>query len=476
MNIGVDIDNVVSNFNEVLLEEYILHDKELGNIGEPNKNAEYIRRGMFNWDKEHEEKFYKDNIERIITKLTVKDSAKEYIDRLRKDGHEIYIITGRDNGDYKDAYKITKLWLNKFNIKYDKLMLTDAYKNDKHGKTEKCIENGVDIMIDDSVHIVEDCINGGINAILMDTPYNRDSKLKRVNNWKEFYEYINGYKKPKLNVILDTDIYNECDDQFALSYLIKSSDRLNIEKITVAPYSHSDEYTEDLNQKRSFEEVIKICTLCGFDYHNKVFKGSTGYLSDGYSKETDAVNEIIKTCMKNEKTYIIAIGAITNVALAIKKEPKIIDKMEVVWLGGHSFLMENNIEFNFRQDVEAVKAVFESKARLTCIPAKNVASNLITSIYELEHNLKGKSELCDYLIGKFYNDGYHGIKIRRPIWDISAVAYVINRGWFETKNVSCPKINDDKSYELTNGRHLITMVNYLNANKIYEDLFKKLIK
>ena len=31
---------------------------------------------------------------------------------------------------------------------------------------------------------------------------------------------ITNYKREKINVILDTDPYNECDDQFALSYLI----------------------------------------------------------------------------------------------------------------------------------------------------------------------------------------------------------------------------------------------------------------
>lgn len=50
---------------------------------------------------------------------------------------------------------------------------------------------------------------------------------------------ISNYKRKKVNVILDTDTYNECDDQFALSYLIKSKDLFNIEAITVAPYSHT---------------------------------------------------------------------------------------------------------------------------------------------------------------------------------------------------------------------------------------------
>ena len=198
------------------------------------------------------------------------------------------------------------------------------------------------------------------------------------------------------------------------------------------------------------------------------------YIQNGYNEINDAVDKIIETSLKNNKTYILAIGAITNVALAIKKEPKIIDKIEVIWLGGHSLLQENNLEFNFRQDVEAVRIVFESKVKLTIIPCKNVASNLRTSVYELNHYLKGKSELCNYLIDRFHNDGYHGIQERRIIWDISVVAYMINRNWFTSKNISCPKIKDDTSYELTTNSHEITMVNYIDVNKVFTDLFKRL--
>ena len=39
MNIGIDIDNVISNFNEALLKEYLLHDKELRNSGIINKKC-----------------------------------------------------------------------------------------------------------------------------------------------------------------------------------------------------------------------------------------------------------------------------------------------------------------------------------------------------------------------------------------------------------------------------------------------------
>ena len=279
----------------------------------------------------------------------------------------------------------------------------------------------------------------------------------------------------KINVILDTDTYNECDDQFALTYMLKSQDIFNIEAITIAPYSHKQRNETVISgQEKSYNEILKICNWLNFNTTNKVFKGAEDYICNGYNEINNAVNKIIEVALKNDKTYIMAIGAITNIALAIKKEPKIIDKIEVIWLGGHSLLQNNNLEFNFRQDVSAVEIVFDSKVKLTIIPCKNVASNLRISIYELKHYLNDKSELCNYLIDRFYNDGYHGKHERRVIWDISVIAYMINKKWFTSEDISCPNIKKDTSYEITTNNHKITMVNYIDVDKVYSDLFKKL--
>lgn len=473
MKIGIDIDNVISNFNDTLLTEYLLHDKELRNSGIINKNADYIRKGMFDWNENEETNFYKNNIERIAKKLGVIECAKEYIDKLHDDGHIICIITGRDNGEYTEPYNMTKKWLEDNNIYYDDLILTDAY--DKHAKTKQCLEHNIDIMIDDSVSICSDCVENGITTILMDTPYNRYSNIQRVKSWKEFYRYVLNYKKDKINLILDTDTYNECDDQFALSYLIKSKNLFNIEAITVAPYSHTKrDLTVRDGQELSYNEILKICNWLNFDTNNKVFKGSMDYIQNGYDEKNNAVNKIIEIALKNNKTYILGIGAITNIALAIKKEPKIVNKIEIVWLGGNELGYEDNLEYNFRQDVEAVKIVFESKVKLTILPCKEIVSELRIDINTLKKYLENKSELCNYLIERFYNDGYHGVQESRVIWDISVIAYMINKKWFETEQISCPNIRKDTSYEVTDNRHNITFVTKLDRNKIYEDLFNKL--
>ena len=472
MNIGINIDNVISNFNEMLIKEFLIHDKELRGTGIINPKL-FVTRGMFDWNEKEIYEFYNTNIERIAKNLGIIENAPEYINKLKAEGHKIYIITGRDNGEYSNPYKMTRDWLKKYNINYDELLLTNAYNSSE--KAIVCLGKDIDIMIDDSIHVCNSVNQYGIEALLMDTDFNKQYIGTRVYNWKEIYEFISNYKKEKVNVILDTDTYNECDDQFALAYMLKNQDIFNIEAITVAPFSHeSKKVTIKEGQDLSYKEIIKICNWLNFDSTNKVFRGSMDYMQNGYNENNDAVNKIIKVALKNDKTYILGIGAITNIGLAIKKEPKIIDKIEVVWLGGNEINYKNNLEYNFKQDVEAVKNVFDSKVKLTILPCKEVVSRLKININILKQKLGNKSELCNYLIERFYNDGYHGIQEERVIWDIAVIAYMINKKWFETQELSCPKIKENTSYEMTKNNHKITFITKLNKDKIYEDLFEKL--
>ena len=70
MNIGIDIDNVISNFNEALKEEFLKHDKELRNTGIVNPNL-HMTKGMFDWSEDEIWGFYLENIERIAKSLEV---------------------------------------------------------------------------------------------------------------------------------------------------------------------------------------------------------------------------------------------------------------------------------------------------------------------------------------------------------------------------------------------------------------------
>lgn len=189
MKIGIDIDNVIASFDDVLLKEYLEHDRELRNTGIVNKNANCIGREMFDWTEEEERTFYYSNVERMAYSIVPFENAVYYINKFADNGNEIYILSGRNNGEYKNPYEDTKKWLDKYNIKYKELILTNSYK--KYEKGEECAKRNIKILIDDSPQTCYEAIKRGIRVLTMNTRFNQEAEgLDRVSNWEEIYKKI----------------------------------------------------------------------------------------------------------------------------------------------------------------------------------------------------------------------------------------------------------------------------------------------
>lgn len=276
----------------------------------------------------------------------------------------------------------------------------------------------------------------------------------------------------RLNIILDSDVSNEADDLFAIIYLLKSN-IFNVKAITIAPFKHSKwNGTVAESVDASYKEACKLYDYLGIHDYSNILKGSKDYFKNGYIEETDAIKkmyEIIKEC---DKTYILAIGCLTNVAVLLNNHPEVINKIEVIWLGSN-FLFGDNQDFNFKQDVDAVRYVFSSKIKLTVIPCSPITSNLLMSIYELKYELKSGNELNDYLIDRFYDRPW-GPHRRWPLWDISVVAYMINKNWFKTMDIYAPEIGNDNKFIFVRSDHKITFVRDLKANLILDNMFEVL--
>lgn len=478
MRIGLDIDNVISDFDKKILEEFYKEDKNKRDKGIINPDGRWIKH-QFDWTNDEIEEFFNKNMERFAQEFDLRFQVKKYMDKLLNDGHKLYLISNRCEPHYSRPYEITTNWLSDKGIKYTKLILSETTN-----KSKECLENNIDVMFDDVVKNCEQLIEANVKTYLMGTEYNKkfSNHLEIVNDWEELYMKVKNLEKKK--VILDTDMYNEIDDQFALTYLIKSLDVFDLEAITIAPFLKSG-YAKTTNIEdginKSYDTTLKLLGLLNKDeYKEKVYKGSLRFLNDE-PEDSEAVNKIIEIASNNEKTTIIAIGAITNIANAILKEPSIINKIKVVWLGGNSFLTEDNSEFNFRQDIKAVQTVFNSNVQLVVIPCRNVASNLSVTIYELEHYLSEDNEINNYLKEIFINckkafmhEKSDEIGSSKVLWDLSAVAYEINADWFKSKLISCPTILDNGLYEKTSNKHKVVFVNDLFRNKIMQDFYIKM--
>lgn len=478
MRIGLDIDNVITDFDKKILAEFIKEDKNKRNSGIVNPDGYWIK-NCFDWSNEEVEDFFNENMQEFAKVLEPRENAKYYMDKLLEEGHRLYLISHRAYPHYTTPCEVTEKWLKENNINYTKLILSETTN-----KSKECKENNIAVMFDDSRSNCYKLQENNVKCYLMATEYNQNHNegLNSVKDWKELYEVVNNMNKKK--VILDTDMFNEIDDQFALVYLMKSLDVFDLEAITIAPFLHSG-YASTMTiadgTEKSYETTLKILDMLNEPkYKEFVYKGATKYYKD--SKESNAaVEKIIEIAKRNEKTTILAIGAITNVALAIEKAPEVVNKIKVVWLGGNSFLTKDNSEFNFRQDIEAVQKVFDSNVELVVIPCRNVASNLTTTIYELQHYLKQDTELNKYLCDIFiqckkshFKSEKDEIGSSKTLWDLSAIAYEINADWFKSEMISCPKVLDNGLYEQTTDRHNVIFVNDLYRNKIYQDFFVKL--
>ena len=216
----------------------------------------------------------------------------------------------------------------------------------------------------------------------------------------------------KIDMVLDTDTYNEIDDQFALVYALRSKERLNVKAVYAAPFFNDRSIDPADGMEKSYEEILRVFDRMGQNLHEGfVFKGSTRFLeSTDTPCDSEAVRDLIKKAVEAEKTlYVVAIGAITNIASAILLKPEITEKIVVVWLGGHAHYWPHTKEFNLAQDVTAARVLFDCGVPLVQIPCMPVASHLITSLTELEQHIEGKSMIGRYLtdIVRNYSENHY---------------------------------------------------------------------
>ncbi len=278
----------------------------------------------------------------------------------------------------------------------------------------------------------------------------------------------------KPRVVLDTDTFNEIDDQFALAYLLRAVDRVETEAIYAAPFFNSRSASPDDGMEKSYEEIGRILGLLDLPEFPS-FRGSDRFL-DG-PIESDAARDLISRSMSathSDRLIVIAIGALTNVASAILAEPEIVERTTVVWLGGHYPFWPHQDEFNLTGDVAATQVVYDSGVPLYVVPCMGVASLLLATSDELGARLGGDG-LSQFLLNRFieYGSG-RDPGWSKVIWDIAAVAWLVIPEAVKSFPLATPRIAGDGSYVHDPRRHHSRFAYELDRDVIFSDVCGRL--
>lgn len=280
------------------------------------------------------------------------------------------------------------------------------------------------------------------------------------------------------DVVIDTDAANEIDDQFAIAHALLS-DVLNIEAIYAAPF-HA-EWTQtsgpDEGMELSYQEILRVLERMPTEFAGAVLRGSTEYVaSPSRPVQSDAADDLVTRAMadRDGPLYVLALGAVTNVASAILMRPEIVSRIVVIPLGGSPYETGSYADMNFTEDVPAVRVVFDSGVPVVHVVGYVVSEMMRTTEPELSRYLKGRGAIGAYLY-ELYRDFVSDFPGRsKPIWDMAVGAWLMNPEWTRSHLAPSPVFNEDLRYSFDPARHPVRVLTRVDRDAVFNDLFEKL--
>lgn len=293
-----------------------------------------------------------------------------------------------------------------------------------------------------------------------------------------------------LPIILDTDANNELDDQHALAYLFFNEDVFDIKGITVnTTYNGGD-------IDKHYEEAKRIADLCNVSGKYPILKGANSNFNQlrtqVQSKKFDgktAVDFIIQQAhrSKEKKLVIVAIGKLTNVALAIEKDPAIKEKIRLVWLGSN---YPEPGEYNQVNDISSLNYLLEQDLNFEIVTVrygkKSGSDAVKVSLNEILNKMKGRGPLVppvkgrhgglftnfgDYSFELFSKIDLYGDPPSRALFDLVALAILKNDKWGEKRSIPAPTVVEGKWVDRLQNQNEIILWENFNREAIIDDFY-----
>jgi len=295
-------------------------------------------------------------------------------------------------------------------------------------------------------------------------------------------------------VIFDTDANNELDDQHAMAYLLFNDKTFDVKGITVNA-THSGGNIDE--QHKEAERILKLCQLDG---KIPLFKGADQdflTIQEDLEKPShdgaEAVDFIISEAkkMESQKLVLLAVGKLTNVALALSKAPEIGQKLRVVWLGSN---YPEPGEYNQENDTASMSYVLQQNVPFEMVTVRYGKPSGTDAVQvtkeEVNERMPGKGPRIaepiigrhggeyhtfgDYAVNLFEHIEYYVDPPARALYDMAAVAVVKSPTWGEQRSIACPRLVDGRWQEQPGNTRNIVLWENFNKEAIIADFYKTL--
>lgn len=279
----------------------------------------------------------------------------------------------------------------------------------------------------------------------------------------------------RIRIIICSDAKNEADDQYALVHAMLTN-KFIIKGLVAGHFR--DHWTNHL----SYAEMVKLAKLTNTYGEYPIVLGADQKLVNIKEYEVSAGTRlIIEEALKEDSLplYVLNIGALTDLAVALLEEPKITSKMTAIWVGGGRY-PKGSKECNLGNDLIAANYVFASELPLWQIPS-NVYKTTLVSLAQLKLRVAPMGKLGNYLYEQLITFMKTNAKekswINPECWvmgDSGAIGVLLEEQKSYYQEIIAPIFDEEHHYIYNQKNRKIRVYQQLNNYFVIEDMLSKI--
>ncbi|WP_255554156.1 nucleoside hydrolase [Mesonia aestuariivivens] len=318
--------------------------------------------------------------------------------------------------------------------------------------------------------------------------------IAQENSWNSWHKEI----RPRMRVMIDNDYAGDPDGLFQLVHHLLSPS-IEIKGIIGSHLKPGDGFdSSDQTATHAVENINEVIDLLNLDDKFPVYQGSNSGLKNiSTPNESAAAKAIVKEAMRtdvNSPLYLICGGGLSEIASAYLLEPKIAEKIILIWIGGTEYSDMatpppgyTTLEYNTGIDIKAAQVIFNSSTIPLWQVPRNAYRETLMSYAELKTRVQPAGKIGAYLVEKieaiikmtneyeiYMGETY--IMGDNPLVLLTALQSSFeadpSSSFYEIKQA--PLINDEGVYEVNHSGRNIRVYHHLDNRLMFEDFYGKL--
>ena len=230
----------------------------------------------------------------------------------------------------------------------------------------------------------------------------------------------------RMRLLIDSDAANEIDDLYAIALAVATPARFDIEGF-VATHFAASAFGADgpASTQKSYDLILELLNIAGLANRYRVARGAEPMQYLNWPSQGEGVDLILERAhagSADDPLWVVALGAATNLASAIAKDPSIASKVRFIFHArSPQTWPERSVQYNVKGDVWAARTLLQSPAPLVWF---DTGTNLCRSFEQTAATVAPTGKVGAYL-HEFRRRRENFMSPNKGFFDLADIAWMV---------------------------------------------------